>query len=174
MSAKKSTKKVARKRVKRVVADATRGMVLHITKTDCARGDLKTPSSCAAAKALCRLDGVEAAQVYIGRTYVKQKGKWTRYATPPSLRNEIIAFDRGGSFEPGDYTLRPIQPSLRHENHAQRVEYLARLKEYNATPKRRREKQEQEKLREHRRLRKSGHVVKNIRQRAGWGPDLGK
>lgn len=152
------------------VVDAKGKLVIHITKSDVARGNVKDAKTCAAAKALCRADDVEAAQVYIGRTYVKRAGKWVRYATPPSLRNEIIAFDRGGTFEPGDYTLTPVQPVVRYSNRAKRAEYLKRMKEYNATPERKRQKAEQEKAREDRKIRKRGHVVKNIRRRAGYGP----
>ena len=138
------------------VVDARSALVIHITKTDVRKGALKDAKTCAAAQSICRQDGIEAAQVYIGRTYVKKAGKWIRYATPPSLRNEIIAFDRGGEFEPGDYTLNPVQPVVQYKNRRERAEYM---KEYNKRPKRNRK-------------RGRVHVVSNIRKRAGLGPDL--
>ena len=139
------------------MVDAKKPMVIHITKSDVRNGSLKDSSSCAAAKAICRQTACEAAKVYIGRTYIKQDGKWVRYATPPSLRNEIIAFDRGGQFEPGDYTLAPVQAVTQFKNRKSRAEYM---KEYNARPSRAKK--------EDARKRKAGrrHIVKGIREQA--------
>ena len=91
------------------VVDALKPIMLHITKAD-AQSGTKDPANCAAAKAACRLTGVIEARVYRTRTYILLKdarGKkyWRRYLTPGSVAGEIIAFDRGGTFEPGDYTL---------------------------------------------------------------------
>ena len=52
--------------------------------------------------------GASEARVHTGRTYVKINEEWMRYNTPVSLQKEIVAFDRGGSFEPGEYELRPL------------------------------------------------------------------
>lgn len=95
------------------VHDANKPLAFHITKRDCSTGNSKSPLSCAAAKALCRADTIDEARVHIARVYIKSRGKWMRYSTPPALRGEIIAFDRGGSFQPGDYKLSPVQPTVR-------------------------------------------------------------
>lgn len=87
------------------VADAGRDQVIHITGRDVKRGDNKDPSSCAAALACKRELHCTEAQVHIGRTYVKRGRQWLRYVTPSSLKYEIVAFDRGGQFEPGEYVL---------------------------------------------------------------------
>lgn len=93
---------------KRVV-DATKPVTIKITPRDIASGDNKNPSSCAAAKAAKHsIEECISARVHIGRVYIEQDKKWVRYNTPDSLKQEIIAFDRGGSFAPGEYTLRPI------------------------------------------------------------------
>lgn len=129
--------------------DAKKPVVIHITATDVRLGSLKQATACAAAKAICRQLTCDAARVHISRTYIKKEGKWVRYQTPVSLRNEIIAFDRGGVFEPGDYVLSPVQPSCKIGSR-DRKEYM---KEYNERPLRNR---------------KSGrkpHVVKGIRSR---------
>lgn len=98
------------------VEDATKPLILHIREADCKSGK-KDPSGCAAAKAACRIDGVIEARVYRTRTYLlmQSKGKkvWKRHNTPNSIRNELIAFDRGGSFEPDDYTLGIVGVSER-------------------------------------------------------------
>lgn len=100
------------------VVDAKRKIALEITDADVGKGKTKNPGLCAAARACMRqIPGVEAARVHLSRVYLKVKGKvkkdaqWVRYATPPALRNEIIAFDRGGEFEPGKYTISWVQPS---------------------------------------------------------------
>jgi hypothetical protein len=95
------------------VEDADEGLDIVITKNDVRLGSLKNSKSCAAARALCRQEHCEAAFVHFSRAYIKKDGKWKRYAVPPALRNEILAFDRGGTFEPGEYRLYPVQPTVR-------------------------------------------------------------
>jgi hypothetical protein len=94
---------------KRVV-DAKKAVTIHVTPLDVKTGDNKNPSSCAAAKAAKHSLSCISARVHIRRVYIEQKAKWVRYETPDSLRTEIIAFDKGGSFQPGDYTLRKVPP----------------------------------------------------------------
>jgi len=94
------------------VVDAKRPATIHITPKDVATGANKLPSQCAAAKAAVHsIPECISARVHIGRVYIEQKDRWVRYYTPESLRTEIIAFDKGGSFQPGPYTLRPPSPS---------------------------------------------------------------
>lgn len=95
------------------VVDAKGPVTIKITNTDVKNGNNKDPASCAAARALCRKQGIAEARVHIGRTYVRIGRKWIRYYTTPALRSEIVSFDRGGSFEPGIYKLRPLAPSDR-------------------------------------------------------------
>lgn len=97
------------------VKDATKKLVLHITPKDIERGNTKNAGMCAAALACKRQLDVEDARVHIGNIYIKQKDHWLRYQTPRSLRAEIIAFDRGGKFMPGDYTVSPHSPNERLE-----------------------------------------------------------
>ncbi len=96
------------------VIDPRGKITLHITATDVAKGNTKDPASCAVARCIMReVPACVEARVHLGRTYIKLKDKWLRYITPEPLRGEIIAFDRGGAFEPGTYTLRPMPPSAR-------------------------------------------------------------
>lgn len=88
------------------VVDATKPISIHITERDTIAGDNKNPSSCAAARAVKReVPECVNARVHIGRVYVETAKHWIRYQTPDALRTEIVAFDRGGSFAPGDYKL---------------------------------------------------------------------
>jgi hypothetical protein len=99
---------------KRVV-DAKRSAMIHITAKDVKEGNNKNPSSCAAAKAAKHSLSCLSARVHIKRVYIEKKDKWLRFETPDALRTEIIAFDKGGSFQPGDYKLRAIMPSATTE-----------------------------------------------------------
>lgn len=93
------------------VVDAKSRATIKITQRDVTEGDNKNPSGCAAAIAAKRLDDCISARVHIGRVYIEQKDRWVRYETPDSLRTEIISFDRGGIFDPGEYTLLPPIPA---------------------------------------------------------------
>lgn len=96
------------------VVDAKRKVKIHITPVDVAKGKTKNPSSCAAARACVREQLCSDARVHIGRTYLKSgEGHWVRFKTPQSLRSEIVAFDRGARFAPGEYTLSPLAPAER-------------------------------------------------------------
>lgn len=95
------------------VVDAPKDVTLHITPADVAKGRKKAPDCCAAAQACMRQMKAERALVHLSRIYLEKGGKWVRYVTPDRLRTEIISFDRGHRFEPGDYHLVPLQPSQR-------------------------------------------------------------
>lgn len=95
------------------VVDSPKKLKIVITEKDVAKGNTKDPGSCAAAQACLRQPNCTQARVHLGRTYLKIGEKWVRFHTPPSLRGEIISFDRGAMFQPGEYTLAPMQPSHR-------------------------------------------------------------
>ena len=95
------------------VEDANEKLEISITKTDIRLGAKKNSDACAAARALCRQHHAEAALVHFSRAYIKRGDKWIRYGVPKALRGEILAFDRGGAFEPGEYVLAPVQPTVR-------------------------------------------------------------
>jgi hypothetical protein len=94
------------------VLDAKKPITLHINNNDIAKADRKEPADCAVARACRREIHAKEVRVHLGRVYLKTKaGSWTRYLTPKSMRDEIIAFDRGGSFEAGTFVLAPPTPS---------------------------------------------------------------
>lgn len=90
------------------VFDARKSVTLEISTPDIRGSSKKDPAHCAAAQACMNHLSAEAARIHIGRCYLKMKGKWFRFCTPHSLRTEIIAFDRGGRFNPGKHTLMPV------------------------------------------------------------------
>jgi hypothetical protein len=95
------------------VVDAEEPITVHITSDDCARGSKKDPERCAVALALKRITECDESRVHLACTYLRFGNKWLRYATPPSLKAEIISFDRGGAFYPGDFRLHPMPAALR-------------------------------------------------------------
>lgn len=96
------------------IMDAKKPVTLIINKNDVAKANPKEPADCAVARACRRELHVKEVRVHLGRVYLRQnEGNWLRYMTPRYLRSEIIAFDRGGSFAPGEYTLSAPQPSHR-------------------------------------------------------------
>jgi hypothetical protein len=95
------------------VADADNPVTIHITRADCERGSKKDPRRCAAALALKRDTACEESRVHLACTYLRFGDKWLRYATPPALKAEIISFDRGGGFYPGEFRLHPMPKALR-------------------------------------------------------------
>jgi hypothetical protein len=93
---------------------ATKPIDLHITKRDCDKGQNKEPASCAAALACKReVDGCTDARVHLSVIYLKVGNKWLKYRTPQSIRSEVISFDRGAYFAPGEYRLMPFSESSR-------------------------------------------------------------
>lgn len=136
---------------KRVV-DATRKLSIKILKADTVKGANKDPGACAAARAAKRSPNCLSARVHLGRVYIEQKDKWLRFKTGDALRSEIIAFDRGGSFQPGTYEIRPPAPSDTEKGRNE----LRRRKDREAIDPNR-----PNKVKRHRKL----HVVHGVRQR---------
>ena len=95
------------------IKDATKPLQLSITKRDITGSDRRSPETCAAAACLLRMDGVQEARVHKTRTYIRKGGTWFRYMTPISLQMELVAFDRGGRFEPGEHFLLPVPEKKR-------------------------------------------------------------
>ena len=93
------------------VVDARKPLLLEITSRDVANSSRKDPNNCAAAVACKRQEHVKDVRVHLSHTYVDVGDKFIRYVTPNRMRTEIVAFDRGVQFEPGQYNLRPPQPS---------------------------------------------------------------
>lgn len=96
------------------VIDAKRPITITVNANDIARADKKEPADCAVARACRRELHAKEVRVHLGRVYVRTTpDKWTRYMTPKSMRAEIISFDRGGTFEPGEFHLSPPSPTKR-------------------------------------------------------------
>lgn len=86
--------------------------LLSIDDIDIAGSRRRGPGQCAAARAIMREQrNVKSVRVHIGRVFLEYEDHWERYQTPASLRSEVIAFDRGGTFLPGVHSIPPLSPS---------------------------------------------------------------
>lgn len=100
------------------VVDAKEGLAIEVTSTDVRTSNKKDHKTCAMATACKRkfhLDGVIISRKI---AYLVRGNTATRYVLPGSVSREVVAFDRGGSFEPGRYRLsKPAEGmSLSHYN----------------------------------------------------------
>ncbi len=94
------------------VIDAKRPITITVNPKDIATADIKKPDSCAFAQACRRELKVKEVRVHLGRVYLRNnENNWVRYLTPHNLRNEIIAFDRGGKFIAGEFQLMAPTPT---------------------------------------------------------------
>lgn len=110
------------------IINAKKPAVLHITKADLKQASRhrKDPTWCVIACAARRELGAENVRIHLSRMYILQGTKWLRYMTPKSLRGEIIAFDRGGDFSPGEFWLAPPAPSKQtgRQQGSDKTEYM--------------------------------------------------
>lgn len=93
------------------VIDATSDVTLVVNSKDIKNSYKKNPADCAAAIA-GRREFKRETRVFLSRMYVKNKQKncWVRYITPNNAAREIISFDRGSEFIPGEYKFKRPSP----------------------------------------------------------------
>ncbi len=103
------------------VFDAKAPLPFSVTKRDIDRGGIKEPDSCAIALACKRKRHSKDVRIHLTYSYVLERDHWLRYRTPNCISREIIAFDRGGTFEPGEYTLLVPYKSDRIGSHLKRL-----------------------------------------------------
>jgi hypothetical protein len=113
------------------VRNAVSPLRIMVTKQDIEKGAPKNPDACAIAIAVMRqVPGVSAAKVHKSCLFANVKGKWRRWAVAEYATREIIAFDRGGRFVPGEYDFMPIPVPLtkvrRHRSSTVRLESYKR------------------------------------------------
>ncbi len=87
------------------VYDAKESLVFTVTKRDARVGGIQAPDSCAMALACKREHRFKDVRIHLKYSYILEKDHWVRYRTPACVSREIVAFDRGGTFDPGEYML---------------------------------------------------------------------
>lgn len=124
----------------KVVVNSKRKIKLEISAIDVRKGRMKDPSTCAAAQCLLRtVPGILSARVHKKMTYIEFENRWERLLTPTALQHEIVAFDRGAAFYPGNYMLRPLSPAeqlrydQKHNDKFNRPNKSKRIRPYHIT-----------------------------------------
>lgn len=107
-----------------VVVDATRPVEISVNRRDCKVSKRLMASECALATAGKRELNADGVIIGMGTSYVIKGKKAIRFATPNSVKHEIVSFDRHQDFAPGDYYLVPKSPTARlgaeHHNKTKR------------------------------------------------------
>lgn len=93
------------------VQDAKRPVKIEVTKADTNNRAVKNHKECALAVA-CKRKGADAAIICVKTAYLIQGDKAVRYLLPASVSREITSFDRNAGFEPGEYHLCRVPPSV--------------------------------------------------------------
>lgn len=88
------------------VTDAKSDALVHVTKRDVDWASKKNHSHCALARACEAMVGVDAAIISRATAYLVYGKVAIRYRLPTATINEVVAFDRGGDFMPGEYLLK--------------------------------------------------------------------
>jgi hypothetical protein len=91
------------------VKDASKRLTLEVTKHDAANSHRKKHSECAMAVACKRAMKLDGVIVSATTAYLIKDTVATRYELPMAAQKEVVAFDRGGGFSPGEYQL--LKPS---------------------------------------------------------------
>jgi hypothetical protein len=99
------------------VKDSTQNVRIEVSARDVSNSTKKDKQGCAMAVACKRkmhLDGVIIAR---NKAYLIKGKKAIRFDVPQSVQKEVVSFDRGAAFEPGDYHLTRISPAQRLDRH---------------------------------------------------------
>jgi hypothetical protein len=88
------------------VVDAKKDATVEVLPRDISRAAKKNHNACALARACERTFMVDAAVITPYRAFLIKGDVATRYMLTDHARREIIAFDRGAAFMPGEYDMR--------------------------------------------------------------------
>lgn len=92
----------------KTVVDASRNARIEVTSKDEATSRKKSHKGCAMAVACKRKFHLDGVIISVNRAYLVKGDKARRFQLPPSVSREVVSFDRGGGFEPGDYELSKV------------------------------------------------------------------
>jgi hypothetical protein len=87
------------------VVDAKRGIKIHVSPKDSKPDGRRKHQECAMAVACKRQFNLDGVIISRERAYTIKNNVATRYLFSSSVSKEIVSFDRGGEFNPGDYKL---------------------------------------------------------------------
>jgi hypothetical protein len=93
------------------VFDAKEGLVVEVTRKDEATSKRRKHSECAMAIAAKRTFHADGVIVSVTKAYLVTGDTATRYQLPEAVSREVVSFDRGAGFAPGQYRLlKPDHP----------------------------------------------------------------
>jgi len=95
------------------IEDAAECVEIEVTKQDDKIAKKKDHKTCAMAVACKRKLGLDGVLISINTAYLVKGTKARRYHLPQSVAREVVSFDRGAGFAPGQYQLSKVPKSLR-------------------------------------------------------------
>jgi hypothetical protein len=97
----------------KTVTDADDDLLVNVTEKDYKTSVKKNHGECAMATAVKRQESAASVIISASIAYVIKGTHATRYKVPEAVSKEVVSFDRGASFEPGDYKLKAMPKSGR-------------------------------------------------------------
>jgi len=92
------------------LVDAKKPLHIEVKKCD-TKARRQQPNDCAFARACKRGNKSISTVVFLrSMAYIEDGKHLWRWRLPSDVRNEIMAFDRGGRIQPGKYVLQPPTP----------------------------------------------------------------
>lgn len=95
----------------RKVVDADRGAKIEVMPTDANPRAQKNHEDCALAVACKRQMNLDGVIISRSKAYLVKGRVARRFNLSPSASREVVSFDRGAGFAPGEYLLSPISPA---------------------------------------------------------------
>jgi hypothetical protein len=96
-----------------IIEDSSECVEIEVTKQDDKTATKKDHKTCAMAVACKRKLGLDGVIISINTAYLVKGRTAKRYRLPVSVAREVVSFDRGGGFAPGQYRLSRVPKSLR-------------------------------------------------------------
>jgi hypothetical protein len=93
------------------VEDADSSIKVEVTPRDVATSKRKAHSECAMAVACKRSKHVDGVIIATSTAYLVKGDTAKRFYVPTSVAREVVSFDRGSEFMPGEYELRAPGPT---------------------------------------------------------------
>lgn len=93
------------------VDDGRDDVVVEVTKRDCSKAARKNHNACALARACEHMVGVDGAIISRSTAFLVAGRTALRYLLSSAAAREIVSFDRGAGFTPGEYILKAPTPS---------------------------------------------------------------
>lgn len=98
------------------IKDATKSISVEVLPKDIDYKAKKKHGECAIAQACKRSMSLDGAVIAPSRAFLVKGDTVTRYELSAQAIRELVSFDRGGSFEPGNYRMHKIAKRRRFGN----------------------------------------------------------